>query len=71
MSEHWLRTGEGLMNAAAPPAAVRSTDPELQTLQESLAAWWAQADEDERAYLRVVLRRAVPELENAKRRQKS
>ncbi len=51
--------------------ARQNSDPELQTLQEALATWWAQADEDERAYLRVALRRAVPELENATRRQKS
>lgn len=62
VSEQWLRDGEGPMEAASTLAPIISTDPELQTLQEALAAWWSHADEDERAYLRVVLRRNVPEL---------
>jgi hypothetical protein len=46
------------------------TDRDLADLVQTMTRWWAQADPDERTYLRVALRRAVPEIDRKSNQEK-
>lgn len=62
----WFLTGREPMlldQVTTPTPTPEPTDPHLAELVQALTRWWAQADDEERTYLRVALRRAVPEIE--------
>jgi transcriptional regulator with XRE-family HTH domain len=65
ISPLWVLTGEGPMlledaGQNEPPAA--PVDPDLLRIQSALTTWWSSADDDERAWLKVQLRKHLPEV---------
>lgn len=63
VSEHWLRTGQGPMaeEDRAPAREGEPSDPRLAELVRELSAWWAAANDEDRAFLRGLLRRLMKE----------
>jgi hypothetical protein len=77
LSLDWLLTGEGQMRREAPvgvaeaahqygggTAKVEDQDPpDLAEIITALRSWHAAASEEDRIWMRVQIRRAIPEIE--------
>lgn len=78
VSADWLLTGEGPMRREAPlgveeaahhygegagMAGPAPDPPELAQIIAAMRAWYAAADAEQRVWMRVQIRRAIPEIE--------
>lgn len=58
---NWILTGEGGNEVAEYRATYDAADPRLHRIREWILLWWSQADEEQRVWFDIQLRRTFPE----------